>query len=209
MEPVVRSHADGFPVFVLTAAACGAFPFSCSACSAASTPCSPELERSFLCQGGGRGSTMGTSKWCSWGWCFGSFGCPPWHGRTGAPASRVPLSAALIPQLLSLHLTQLNIKASKHFSSSAQHCLPNYPPAGLSDCASCFPGCWQPSASLPAPLRGKPCSPNLPSHLSLQLLMPWGNLRYPKAVLACLSLFKGRGGAVCSSKAVLQVLTGE
>lgn len=91
------------------------------------------------------------------------FGCPPWLGRSGAPGTHVPLSAAPIPQLLSLHLTQLNIKASKHFSSSAQHCLPNYPPAGLSDSASCFPGCWQPLASTPASLRGKPCSPNLPA----------------------------------------------
>lgn len=104
-----------------------------------------------------------------WARCFGSFGCLTWQGRSRAPGTHVPLSAAPIPQLLSLHLIQLNIKASKHFSSSAQHCLPNYPPAGLSDSASCFPGCWQPLASMPASLRGKPCSPNLPSHLSLQL----------------------------------------
>lgn len=158
--------------------------------------------------GRGQGEPLGTSQGCCWVGALAHLGAI-WHGRSRAPGTHVPLSAAPIPQLLSLHLTQLNIKASKHFSSSAQHCLLNYPPAGLSDSASCFPGCWQPLASMPALPRGKSCSPNLPSHLSLQLLMPWGYLRYPKAVLACLSLFKGPEGAVCSSKAVWQVLTGE
>lgn len=97
----------------------------------------------------GQGEPLGTSQGCCWVGALAHLGAI-WHGRSRAPGTHVPLSAAPIPQLLSLHLTQLNIKASKHFSSSAQHCLLNYPPAGLSDSASCFPGCWQPLASMPA-----------------------------------------------------------
>lgn len=155
------THGDVFPMFVSTAAACGAFAFPCSACSVLPKWSTPSRARERA------GGALGIPQQC-----FGSSGCPTWHGRSRAPSTHVSLPAAPIPQLLSLHLTQLNIKASKHFSSSAQHCLLNYPPAGLSDSASCFPGCWQPLASTPASLRGKPCSPNLPSHLSLQLLMP-------------------------------------
>lgn len=159
------ARGNGFPMFVFTAVACSAFPFPC----APSTLCSPNWSTPSRAREQGEHPGHIPSHLCCWGRCFGSFGCLTWQGRSRAPGTHVPLSAAPIPQLLSLHLTQLNIKASKHFSSSAQHCLPNYPPAGLSDSASCFPGCWQPLASMPALLQGKPCSPDLPSHLSLQL----------------------------------------
>lgn len=126
--------------------------------------------------------------------------------------ARASLSAAPIPQFLSLHFAQLNIKASKHFSSSAQRCLPNYLPAGLSYRASCFPGCWQPLAYMPViATRETPAlRTSLPTSVCSSSL-PWDYLgvRYPKAVSDCLSLFKLPERAVCSSKAVLRVLTRE
>lgn len=182
-------------------AACGAFVCSVSL---------PKQrgEHFFLCQGGeqkgawqqqhdGHIPTLS----CFWGWCFGSFRCLVWHRGIGARDRHVlPYLQLWFPQLLSLHFAQLNIKASKHFSSSAQHCLPNYPPAGLSYCASYFPGCWQPLACMPQgkPWLFKPLFPPLSVALHcLGVTLMWD----PKAELDCLSLFKGPERAVCSLEA--------
>lgn len=190
------ARGDGFPCFFAQLLHVVPFPFPvlpppCVLPNWSSPSCAREQPGPIPC----RAELLGLVLWLLW--------VPGSALEEQSPGTHVPVSAAPLPQLLSLHLTQLNIKASKHFSSSAQHCLPNYPPAGLSGSASCFPGCWQPLACVPASLQGKPCSPNLPSQLSLQLLLPWGYLRCPRAILACLSLFKRTGGAVCSSKAVL------
>lgn len=91
-------------------------------------------------------------------------------------------------QLLSLCFAQLNIKAGKHFGSSAQRCQPNYPPAGLSYCASCIPGCWQSLAHTPviASRKAPALQPSLPA-LVCSFSVPWG---YLCEILGCPHLFK-------------------